>query len=121
TALQSDSVVVSDGVLLRLNAKVGDRIRIGGEPFRIAAEVTNEPDRMTGSLNVGPRVMMSRAGIDRTGLIVPGSRAAERFLFKLPATVPIRQVREELRSVFREGLIADYTEAHPLIEQGLRQ
>jgi putative ABC transport system permease protein len=121
TALQPDAVVVSDGVLLRLNAKVGDDIRIGGLPFRIAAEVTNEPDRMTGSLNVGPRVMMSRAGLERTGLIVPGSRAAERFLFKLPPTLPIGPVRDELRSVFREGLIADYTEAHPLIEQGLRQ
>lgn len=121
TALQPDSVVVSDGVLLRLNAKIGDTIRIGGQPFRIAAEVTNEPDRMTGSLNVGPRVMISRAGLERTGLIVPGSRAAERFLFKLPPAVPINGVRNELRSVFREGLIADYTEAHPLIEQGLRQ
>src|SRR5581483_4818932 len=30
-------------------------------------------------------------------------------------------VRARLRRVFREGLIADYTEAHPLIEQGLRQ
>jgi putative ABC transport system permease protein len=121
TALQPDAVVVSDGVLLRLNAKVGDTIRIGGQPFRIAAEVLTEPDRMTGSLNVGPRVMISRAGLGRTGLIVPGSRAAERFLFKLPPTLPIRPVRDELRSIFREGLIADYTEAHPLIEQGLRQ
>ena len=121
SALQPDAVVVSDGVLLRLNAKVGDSIRIGGQPFRIAAEVTNEPDRMTGSLNVGPRVMMSRAGLERTGLIVPGSRAAERFLFKLPVAVPIAGVRQELKNAFREGLIADYTEAHPLIEQGLRQ
>ena len=32
--------------------------RIGGQPFRIIVEVTSEPDRMTGSLNVGPRVMM---------------------------------------------------------------
>jgi putative ABC transport system permease protein len=121
SALLPDSIVVADGVLLRLNTRVGDTIRIGGQPFRIAAEITNEPDRMTGSLNVGPRVMMSRAGLDRTGLIVPGSRAAERFLFKLPMTLPIRPVREELRGAFREGLIADYTEAHPLIEQGLRQ
>jgi len=121
TALQPDTVVVSDGVLLRLNATVGDTIRIGGQPFRIVAEVTNEPDRMTGSLNVGPRVMVSRAGLDRTALIVPGSRAAERFLFKLPPGVPILPVRDELKATFREGLIADYTEAHPLIEQGLRQ
>ena len=121
TALQPDTVAVSDGVLLRLNAKVGDTVRIGGQPFRISGEVTAEPDRMTGSINVGPRVMMSRDGLARTGLLIPGSRAAERFLFKLPATVPILPVREQLRNTFREGLIADYTEAHPLIEQGLRQ
>ena len=47
SALQPDAVVVSDGVLLRLGARLGDTIRIGGQPFRIAAEVTNEPDRMT--------------------------------------------------------------------------
>jgi putative ABC transport system permease protein len=76
---------------------------------------------MTGSINVGPRVMMSREALARTGLLIPGSRAAERFLFKLPATMPILPVREQLRRTFREGLIADYTEAHPLIEQGLRQ
>lgn len=121
TALLPDAVAVSDGVLLRLNSKIGDTIRIGGQPFRIIAEVVNEPDRMTGSLNVGPRVMISRAGLERTGLLIPGSRAAERFLFQVPPALPIQSVRDRLKSVFREGLIADYTEAHPLIEQGLRQ
>jgi putative ABC transport system permease protein len=120
-ALQPDTVAVSDGVLLRLGAHVGDTLRIGGQPFRISAEVTNEPDRMTGSLNVGPRVMISRAGLERTGLLIAGSRAAERFLFKVPPAIQIGKVRDELRGVFREGLIADYSEAHPLIEQGLRQ
>jgi len=121
TALQPDTVAVSDGVLLRLSAHVGDTIRIGGQPFRISAEVTNEPDRMTGSLNVGPRVMISRAGLARTGLLIAGSRAAERFLFKVPPAVPIGTIRDELKKVFSEGLIADYSQAHPLIDQGLRQ
>lgn len=120
-ALQPDAVVVADGVLLRLNAKVGDAIRLGGQPFRIVAEVTNEPDRMTGSLNVGPRVMVSRAGLERTGLLVAGSRAAERFLFRVPATMPVTQIRDELHKYFKDALIADYSQAHPLIEQGLRQ
>ena len=101
TALQPDTVAVSDGVLLRLSAHVGDTIRIGGQPFRISAEVTNEPDRMTGSLNVGPRVMMSRAGLARTGLLIAGSRAAERFLFKVPPAIPIGTVRDELNNVFQ--------------------
>jgi putative ABC transport system permease protein len=121
TALTPDAVAVADGVLLRLNAKVGDTIRIGGQPFRIIAEVTSEPDRMTGSLNVGPRVMMSRAGLARTGLLIPGSRAAERYLFKVPPNIPIDSVRNQLSRVFRGALIADYSQAHPLIEQGLRQ
>jgi len=121
TTLTPDAVVVADGVLLRLSAKVGDTIRIGGQPYRIVAEITSEPDRMTGSLNVGPRVMISRAGLQRTGLLIPGSRAAERYLFKLPPTTPIGPVRNELSGVFRNALIADYSQAHPLIEQGLKQ
>jgi putative ABC transport system permease protein len=121
TALTPDSVVVADGVLLRLNAKIGDSIRLGGQPFRIAAEITNEPDRMTGSLNAGPRVMISRAGLARTGLLIAGSRAAERYMFKVPAAVNVKALGAELKRSFREGLIADYTEAHPLISQGLKQ
>jgi putative ABC transport system permease protein len=121
TALTPDAVAVADGVLLRLNSKVGDTIRIGGQPFRIIAEITSEPDRMTGSLNVGPRVMMSRAGLQRTGLLIPGSRAAERYLFKVPPAIPINSVRNDLTRVFRGALIADYSQAHPLIEQGLKQ
>lgn len=120
-ALKPDTVAVSDGVLLRLNAHIGDTIRIGGQPYRISAEVTNEPDRMTGSLNVGPRLMLSREGLARTGLLIAGSRAAERFLFKIPPAIPIKQVHDDLHGVFRDALIADYSEAHPLIEQGLRQ
>ena len=121
TALQPDTIAVADGVLLRFNAHIGDTVQIGGQPFRIVAEVVNEPDRMTGSLNVGPRVLMSRAGLARTGLLIAGSRAAERFLFRTPPALPIRGVRDDLRKVFRDALIADYSEAHPLIEQGLRQ
>jgi len=128
TALTADAVVVSDGVLLRLGARIGDSITIGGKPFRIVGQVTNEPDRMTGSINVGPRVMISREGLERAGLIMPGSRASERFLFKVPATMQIGEVRAELTKAFDANsrgrganLITDYTEAHPLIEQGLRQ
>ena len=84
-ALDPQAVVVSDDLLVRLNVRTGDSLHIGGQDFRIAGVMVSEPDRMTGSLNVGPRVMISRAGLDRTGLITPGSRAAERYLFALPA------------------------------------
>ncbi len=81
-ALDAQTVVVTDDLLLRLNVKTGDTLRIGGQDFRIAGVIVSEPDRMTGTLNVGPRVMITREGLDRTGLISLGSRASERFLFQ---------------------------------------
>jgi putative ABC transport system permease protein len=120
SALTSNTVAVSDDVLLRLRLKIGDTIQLGGQPFRIIGQVTYEPDRMLGSLNVGPRVMMTRAGLDRTGLMMPGSRAAERFLFRLQPNSPsIAVVRDRLKKAFPEALIADFRETHPIITQGL--
>lgn len=119
-ALTADTVVVSADLLLRLKVQAGDSMRIGGKDFRIAGVVVSEPDRMTGSLNVGPRVMITRAGLDRTGLMTLGSRAAERYLFKLPAAGPgVEDVRQLLKSTFPEATVADYRETHPIITRGL--
>jgi putative ABC transport system permease protein len=120
-ALDSQAVVVSDDLLVRLNVLTGDLLRIGGQDFRIAGVMVSEPDRMTGSLNVGPRVMISRQGLDRTGLITPGSRAAERYLFALPAKggPDVAQARAVLKQAFPEATIADYRETHPIITRGL--
>jgi putative ABC transport system permease protein len=121
-ALDPQSVTVSQDLLMRLKTKTGDSIRIGGQDFRVAAVLAAEPDRMTGSLNVGPRVMLSRAGLDRTGLISLGSRAAERFLFRLPETgLDVQRVRLILKRSFPEGTIADYRETHPVITRGLNR
>ncbi|MDR3700315.1 MAG: FtsX-like permease family protein [Candidatus Sulfopaludibacter sp.] len=120
-ALKAQSVVVSDDLLVRLKVKTGDTLHLGGQDFRIAGVVTSEPDRMTGSLNVGPRVMITREGLERTGLISLGSRAAERYLFRLPAAGPpgVAEVRQILKNNFPEATIADYTETHPIITRGL--
>jgi putative ABC transport system permease protein len=118
--LDAHSVVVSDDLLLRLNVRTGDTLRIGGQEFHIAGVVTSEPDRMTGTLNVGPRVMITREGLDRTGLIRIGSRASERFLFRLPAGAPdVAEARRILKSAFPEATLADYRETHPIITRGL--
>ena len=119
--LDAQSVAVSQDLLMRLRTKVGDSIRIGGQDFRLAAVLAAEPDRMTGSLNVGPRVMISRAGLDRTGLISLGSRAAERFLLRLPASLDVERVRFLLKRSFPEGTIADFRETHPVITRGLNR
>ena len=119
-ALRDDTIAVSEDLFIRLNVKMGDAVRLGGRDFRIAALVAAEPDRMAGSLNVGPRVMLTRQALERTELIKPGSRAAQRHLFKLPPQGrSVAGIREDLKTAFPRALVADYRETHPLITRGL--
>ncbi|MBK5293337.1 MAG: FtsX-like permease family protein [Acidobacteriia bacterium] len=120
--LRPDTIAVSSDLLIRLDLKTGDRVRLGNQEFRIAAVVDTEPDRMAGSLNVGPRVLLSREALDNTGLIKPGSRSAQRHLFRLdPARQEVEAVRKELKAAFSDALITDFRETHPLITRGLNR
>jgi putative ABC transport system permease protein len=120
--LDDHAAAVSDDLLLRLGSKVGDAIRLGGQDFRIAGVLIAEPDRLTGTINFGPRVMVSRGGLDRTGLISVGSRAAERQVFRLPPGGPgVEEVRNILKKAFPEASIADYRETHPIVTRALNR
>ena len=119
-ALTPDTVVVANDILLRLNLKVGDPIRIGTSMMRIAAVVLSEPDRMSGSMNVGLRLIMSREAFERTGLMGFGSRAAYRYLFKTqPTAPPVEQIRADLKAALPDALVADFRESNPIITRGL--
>jgi putative ABC transport system permease protein len=83
-ALTPNTVAVGEDLLLRLHLQLGDTIKLGSQVFRIAAVVQDEPDRLSGSFAAGPRVLLSQAALDATGLVPPGSRATRRYLFKLP-------------------------------------
>ncbi|MEP7352530.1 MAG: FtsX-like permease family protein [Acidobacteriota bacterium] len=121
-ALKPDTVAAADDVLIRLGVKVGDSIRLGSESFRMAAVVVSEPDRLSGSLNVGLRLMLSREAFMRTGLMQIGSRAAARYLFKIGPNGPtVEQVREELTATLPGALVADSRESHPLISRGVER
>jgi putative ABC transport system permease protein len=120
--LSGDGVGVSDDLLTRTGLAPGAKVRIGAETFTIRAVLLQEPDRMSGSVNVGPRVMMSRENLERTGLTQLGSRASQRHLFRIPSAKAdqiIQQVRDDLKKVFPDAVIADYRETHPLITRGL--
>jgi len=118
--LDDRTVAISDDLPLRLKVNVGDTVRIGGKEYRIGAILGLEPDRMSGSLNVGPRVLMSQAGLKRANLLQTGSRAARRYLFRLPAEGPsVQRVRDYLRQSFPEALIVDFREVNPNIKRAL--
>ncbi len=126
-ALTPTTVAVGDDLLLRLNLHVGDPLKLGNQTFRIAAMVVNEPDRLSGSFTVGPRVFLSRAALDSTGLLAPGNRANERILFKLPAPssgqpisdAAVADLKAKLVAALPEAQVTDYRESSPAITNGL--
>lgn len=54
--------------------KVGDWLELGDARLRIAALLTQEPDRGLGFFNLAPRVMLHLDDLAVTGLVQPGSR-----------------------------------------------
>src|ERR1039458_2346803 len=112
-ALQGDSAVVAEEFLIRLNARVGQTLRLGGINFRIAAVLRQEPDRMNAAAAIGPRVMISQAALQRTGLIVTGSRATQRLLMKLTVQADPVALRKQVEAALPDAQVMDYREGNP--------
>jgi putative ABC transport system permease protein len=129
-ALAGDSAVVAEEFLIRLNAQVGQTLRLGGRNFKITAVLKQEPDRITAGAGLGPRVMISQAALGETGLIAPGSRASQRLLLKLPeksgaglkagsvASDPVA-MRKQLEEALPDAQVMDFREGNPALSQGL--
>jgi putative ABC transport system permease protein len=118
-ALDGDSAVVAEEFLIRLNARVGQTLRLGGRNFRIAAVLRQEPDRLNAAAAIGPRVMISQAALQRTGLIVTGSRATQRLLIKLPPQADPVALRKQVEAALPDAQVMDYREGNPGLSQGL--
>ena len=130
-ALDGDSAVVAEEFLIRMQTRVGQTLRLGGRSFRIAAELKQEPDRMSAGAGWGPRVMISKAALERTGLLAPGSRASQRLLIKLPeknasglraqASAAADEVgmRKQLEEALPDAQVMDFREGNPALSQGL--
>jgi putative ABC transport system permease protein len=118
-ALDGDSAVVAEEFLIRLNARVGQTLRLGGRDFRIAAVLRQEPDRLNAAAAIGPRVMISQAALQRTGLIVTGSRATQRLLMKLPPQADPVALRKQVEEALPDAQVMDYREGNPGLSQGL--
>ena len=126
-ALTDTTVAVGDDLLLRLHLKIGDSIKLGTETFKIAAVVVDEPDRLSGTFAAGPRVLISQAALEKTGLVAPGSRVTRRYLFKLPAAkggkalsdAAVATLKTKLETLMPEAQITDYREANPALTKAL--
>ncbi len=88
----ADAIATKDGVagaaadpllLGRLGIKLGDTVKLGNAKVQIRALIKAEPDRLSDTLVLGPRLMISPQTLDATGIVQPGSLVTYRYRVKL--------------------------------------
>lgn len=126
--LKNNTAIVSEEFLLRMHTHIGDVLHLGNSRFRIVDVVRSEPDRISSSFGIGPRVMITQAALPATGLVRPGSRASERMLFRLPENpvqikkaIDVDELRRQVEAILPEAQVTDYREANPALVQGLHR
>jgi putative ABC transport system permease protein len=100
---------VEEALLVRLNLKLGDVIRIGDANFALRTLLESEPDRLSTGVALGPRVLMSQAALDATKLVQPGSlvRWTTRVVMNgpdgPPDNVAVQALMDEAKRTFPQA------------------
>ncbi|MDT8421257.1 MAG: FtsX-like permease family protein [Desulfuromonadales bacterium] len=100
---QGFGALVEAAFLERIGGRVGDQITIGSTAFTIRGILTAEPDRTVRLFTLGPRVMISQAALESTGLIQPGSLIRYGYRVRLPSRDTAGQIRQELESTYPDA------------------
>jgi putative ABC transport system permease protein len=96
--VHADTVVFVDASLLvALDAKVGDVLRLGQQAFTIGGTLGNVPGDAGIASVIGPRVYVSDKWIERTGLLRFGSRAEYEVVMQLPTALAERSQARALK------------------------
>ena len=115
--------VVQESFLIRMNLGIGGHVKIGEALFTITGILRKEPDRSAGAFSLGPRVLISREGLEASALIKPGSRVRERHLLRIPASMAPDALVYELRGRLtgESARVLPYRDAQPQLRRFLDQ
>ncbi len=116
-------IVVRESLLGLLGLDRGAHLTIGRAWFRVRGVLLKEPDSVTGAFSLGPRVMLSRDALVATGLVQVGSRVRQRYLLRVPESLPLEPLLGALRErLADEGArVSSFRDAQPRIRNFLDQ
>jgi putative ABC transport system permease protein len=117
---------VDPTLLTRLNLKTGDRITIGSAAFELRAALVKEPDKLSGGIGFGPRVLISERALRATGLVQPGSLVRWQYRLRLPADASdstVTSISKQAQSTFPDAgwEIRTRDKASPQLERSVER
>jgi putative ABC transport system permease protein len=114
--------VAEPALLARLGAKVGDRLTLGTLQVELRATLVTEPDRVTGTFALGPRLMINNQTLDAAGLVQQGSLVRHNYRMRLARDAgpdQVKQWRDAINKAFPDSAwrIADVKTAQPSVKR----
>lgn len=125
--LSARHAVIAPELAQALGVEVGGSLFLGGVPYEVAGLVLEEPDRLDFRLALGPRVLISHAGLERTALIGFGSRVRHEALVRFdpaPSAADLGALRQRLRAELPGAAylrIETHDQAQPRLRRALDQ
>ena len=96
--LTNQGALVEPAFLVRSGLKIGDFFNIGEARVKITGEILAEPDRISRSFSIGPRIMISLKTLNTAKLVNIGSKVNHRNLIRLPKTIDLNKIVAKLES-----------------------
>lgn len=118
--------LVEESLLTQLDVQIGDTIKLGNGSYRLTGVIIQEPDRMSGSrYTLAPRLMVSSASFDGTGLGGDGSQVSYHYRIYMPHLTDraaMEETEERLETALGDGWRGrSYYNAAPGIKRSIDQ
>lgn len=103
----------------RLGLQVGDRFRLGGQEFRLAARLLREPDAATVGISFGPRSLVALDAITSGPLLASGTLYESAWRITLPPGESLSALKAQALKRFEGAGLrwSDARRAAPAVER----
>ncbi len=114
-------------LMARLDLVPGARIILGSATIEIRGALHSEPDKLTGGIAFGPRLLISETALRATGLLQPGSVVRWHYRLRLPdndaTDIAVRNLMAASQAQFPEAgwEARSRTSASPAVERNIER
>jgi putative ABC transport system permease protein len=117
--LQPGKAIVEPAVLDRLNLAIGERLHIGESSFEIIDVISRESLRPVEFFNIGPRIFVPAADLEKMDLVRKSSRVQYETLLKIDDPRRIDKIADRIKgkTVSGQERVATYATAGSSIKR----